>query len=312
MKTEIKIAKIPHGAKGVYSLTFDDGCYGDSTIETVEIFKKVQKETGVKIKATSTQTVNFISPSLLEMWKKLFADGYYDLTSHSVTHCVGYNTDTPEEKRIYEAQESKKRLEEMYNTNVITFAIPDGSDTDEGREVLKNYYTAVRSGHEYINDVDNLKWYDVGVFVAKFAYSSEDFISNIEKTAEIGGWGVQLNHWITYSETDKFHAQKADTFADECEYLAKKCATGEIAALSFNEAVKYYRERECAKLNVTEKEGKIIAKVVCPLEKEIFNQPLTLEISSDKEPHTEGYVFVNRNGKYYTDILPNGEVEILF
>ena len=58
---DVTISKFYKGAKALCSCGVDDGCYLDSALETYEAFKKVEKETGVKIKATSAQTVNFIN-----------------------------------------------------------------------------------------------------------------------------------------------------------------------------------------------------------------------------------------------------------
>ena len=323
---DVKISKFCKGAKALYSFVFDDGCYLDSTLETYEAFKKVEKETGVKIKATSAQTVSFINEELKATWDKLLAEGVYDISAHSVTHCLCYNLDTPEKKRRYEAEESKKLLEKMYpSQKIISFVIPNGDDTKEGREILKDYYFATRSGHDYINDVDNLDWYNIGTFTAKFGYSLADYTENIDKTIEKGGWSVQLNHWLSHKEKDAFHAQKADTFLPECMYLAKKCLFGDICVTSFNEAVKYYRERECAKIEIISKTDRGVSlKINCPLDREIFNERLTLEIRSPErvaatqKTYTSSGILATdlavyeKNGVFYTDALPNTEIDIAF
>ena len=323
---DVKISKFYKGAKAIYSFVFDDGCYLDSTLETYETFKKIEQETGVKIKATSAQTVNFINTELKAMWDKLLAEGVYDISAHSITHCLCYNLDTPEEKRRYEAVESKKMLEIMYpSQKIISFVIPNGDDTEEGRELLKDYFFATRSGHDYINDVDNLDWYNIGTFTAKLAYSVADYAANIDKTIEKGGWSVQLNHWITHKEKDAFHAQRADTFLPECMYLASKCLSGDICVMSFNEAVMYYRERECAKIEISgETEREVSFKISCPLDKEIFTQRLTLEIKSPQkvtvtektdtpsEIFTKSLPVYEKNGVFFADVLPNAEISIRY
>lgn len=323
---DVKISKFYKGAKALYSFVFDDGCYLESTLETYEAFKKVEKETGVKIKATSAQTVNFINGELKATWDKLLSEGVYDISAHSLTHCLCYNLDTPEQKRRYEAEESKKLLEKMYpSQKIISFVIPNGDDTKEGREILKDYYFATRSGHDYVNDVDNLDWYNIGTFTAKFGYSLADYTENIDKTIEKGGWSVQLNHWLSHKEKDAFHAQKADTFLPECMYLAKKCLFGDICVMSFNDAVKYYRERECAKIEIISKNDREVSlKINCPLDREIFNERLTLEIRSpervtatQKSDTPTGILVTElavyeKNGIFYTDVLPNAEISITF
>lgn len=322
----VKISKFYKGAGSLYSFVFDDGCYRDSTLEVAEAFKETERQTGVKLKATSAQTVNFINAELKAMWDKLLTEGVYDISAHSITHCLCYNLDTPEEKRRYEAEESKKLLEKMYpSQKIISFVIPNGDDTKEGREILKDYYFAVRSGHDYINDVDNLDWYNIGTFTAKLAYSVADYAANIDKTIEKGGWSVQLNHWLSHKEKDAFHAQRADTFLPECMYLAKKCLSGDICVMSFNEAVMYYRERECAKIEIlTETDRGVSLKINCPLDKKTFTQRLTLEIKSpekvtatQKADTLSGILakelpVYEKNGIFFADVLPNTEISIRY
>ena len=70
-----KICQYKNNAKGAFSFTFDDACYGESTEWTYEIFKEIFERTGVKIKATSAQTVGFVSPNMKKIWDRLFEEG---------------------------------------------------------------------------------------------------------------------------------------------------------------------------------------------------------------------------------------------
>jgi len=68
----IKIAKFKNGAKGAFSFVFDDGCYLPSTKKVVEIFKDIEKAHGVKLIATSAQTVSFLKEENIVFWKEVF------------------------------------------------------------------------------------------------------------------------------------------------------------------------------------------------------------------------------------------------
>ena len=291
---DIKIAKHYGGKKCAFSFVFDDGCYYSSTLETIKVFEEVFKKTGVKIKATSAQTVNFISEGLKSLWDKAIEDGWYDVCSHSIDHCICYNGETPLEKREFDARVSKEKLEEMYKTDMITFATPGGGATPEGCEILLKYYYAVRNGNDYINDPDNLSWADIGTFTTKKEYESEKYIEFINTLIKSGGWCVQIDHWLSEDENDKFFVQKTHTFLDECMFLATKSSEGVLWICSFNDAVKYYKERENAKVEILEEnEKEITLRVNCPLPQKIFNFPLTLQI-----------------GEKYFDVIPNETVKI--
>ena len=66
----IKIAKFKNGAKGAFSFVFDDGCYLPSSQKVIDIFKETEKTHGVKLIATSAQTVSFLKEENVIFWKR--------------------------------------------------------------------------------------------------------------------------------------------------------------------------------------------------------------------------------------------------
>lgn len=277
---EAYISKFLNGAKGAFSLTFDDGCYKDSTLKVVEIFKEIEGKTGVKIKATSAQTVNFLNGELISMWRELIALGYFDVASHSVDHCIGYSEATPEEKRLFDAEKSRDMLKEIYGEAPICFVIPGGGQTRSACELLSRHYLANRVGEGPINDVDCLDFMSLTAFVARFEYeNAQPFVDYIDSVIEKGGYGIQINHWITDKENDIFHSQRVGTFRDECMYLAKKQLQNELWIASFNDAIKYFYERNNAKILIQGDEITISHS----LDRAIFNMPLTLIVKSDSD-----------------------------
>ena len=275
---EIKIATYYKNAKGAFTFVFDDGCYGESTMDAYEILKGVYEKTGVKIKITSAQTVNFVSPGLVTMWKKLFSEGYFDLSGHSVTHCLSYHSQTPYEELEMDATETKRRLEQTYGIPVLTFVTPGGGDDKEGLEVLRKHYLANRNGHDRLNDTYNMDLYDVGTFTARFAYDTEKpYIDNIDETIKKGGWSVQINHWLSKKEEDTHHAQRLSTFEPQCMYLAEQALKNNVWVCSFNDMVKYIYIRDNSRV-VTD--GAFVW-LESDLDKNIFDIPVSL-IVGDK------------------------------
>lgn len=277
---DIKIAKYLNGAKGAFTFSFDDGCYKDSTLKTVEIFKEVEAKTGVKIKATVAQTVGFLHDDLINMWKELFEAGYYELASHSVDHCIGYNEDTPEEKRLYDAEKSRDALKEIYGQAPLCFFIPGGGQTRSACSLLSKHYIANRVGEGPINDPDTLDFMYLYSFVARFDYdTAKPFTDYIDRVICEGGYGIQMNHWLTTKESDVHHSQREHTFRDECFYIAERALTGDIWIASMNDAVKYIYEYRNAKIST---QGNCIT-VSHGLDSSVFDMPLTLIISSDED-----------------------------
>ena len=273
-----KICQYKNNAKSAFSFVFDDACYGESTIWTYEIFEDLFNKTGIKFKATSAQTVGFISPNMKKIWIDLFEKGYYDYCAHSMSHCICYCKDTPEKEMHEDALETKLELEKMYGTAPLTYATPGGGSDEFGWNILKNYYIANRNGNDKINIPNQIDWFDIGTFTAMLKRTSEEYIANIDETIKNGGWSVQVNHWITKKEEDKFHSQSYNTFVDECNYLSEKAQSNDIWVCSMNEAVLYLQEVEKSTLEIKENTNSTEVTLVCPLDKEIYTYPLTVEI----------------------------------
>ncbi len=277
---KITVAKYLNNAKAGYTFVFDDGCYMDSTKKTVEIFKKIEKETGVKIKATSAQTVGFLSEEKINLWKEYIKEGYYDIASHSMDHCLCFNEETPWENRVKDAKDSKEALEKIYGEAPICYVAPNGGHTKEGCLALHDFYYANRNSTECASDPDTMDMYDIGTFIARFSYDTEkpyiDFVNSLVKE---GKYAIQINHWLTDKESDTHHSQRTKTFEKECEYLAKLVVKGDLWLASMNDAVKYFYERKNAKIST---QGDNIT-VEHTLDKNVFNMPLTLVISTDED-----------------------------
>ncbi len=277
MKAEI--CKYPNGANAIFSFSFDDGCYYDSTLFTIELFEKIYKETGVRLKATVAQTVNFISPRLKELWQKACAQGWYDVAGHSVTHCISYSSDTPIEELENDASQTYKALSEMYpGQKIATFFTPGGGYDKTGGEVIAKYYLANRTAGERVNYPGQIDWYNVSSFTAKMDRDTKDFCDYIDETINTRGWGVQMNHWITEKEQDVHHSQRKNTFIEECYYLASQVNKDLVQVVSFEEAVLYLRKAEASALEI--KDNKIT--INCTNNSPHLNDvPLTVAIFSD-------------------------------
>ncbi len=293
---EIRIARYFGNAKGALSFTFDDGCYKESTLKTIEIFKAVEAKTGIKIKATSAQTVGFLHEGLIDMWKTAFDEGYYDLCSHSVDHCVGYNDETPEEKRLYDAEASRDKLAAIYGKTPICFAIPGGGESEGACQLLRRHYFANRVGEGPINHPETINFMRLTSFIGRLSYeNAEPCIKFIDEVISTGGYGIQINHWLTDKEQDVHHAQRTHVFEDECFYAAQRAAEGELWIASLNDAVKYIYESKNAQITT---QGDEIT-VSCDLDTSIFDHPLTLVITPDcdKTVKINGVDFSLEGGK---------------
>ncbi|MBQ8163004.1 MAG: polysaccharide deacetylase family protein [Clostridia bacterium] len=312
---EFSISKYYGGKAGAFSLSFDDGCYKESTLEVADILRDINKRYSLNMKFTSAQTVNFLHEGLIDMWRALLKEGICDIASHGIDHMVGMNEETPLKKRYNDAKSSKEALEKIYGTRIFTYVGCGGGHTPEGSRVLDEFYYAHRAVEGETNHPydDGFYMNFVHSFVGRFDFKD---ISPIEKEVEriisSNGWSVQVNHWITHKEQDIFHAQKADNFKEECEYLAKM--SDKLWVCSFNDAVKYITEAKNSSLSVIEKDGCYTLRAENTLDSEIFDHPITIEI---KTPAPVCVICENgeqtvapKNGIAYLDIMPNTNVTL--
>ncbi|MBQ7761804.1 MAG: hypothetical protein IJ400_07095 [Clostridia bacterium] len=297
---KVEICKYPNGANAIFSLSFDDGCYYDSTLFTIELFEKIYKETGVKLKGTVAQTVNFISPKLRELWQGAIENGWYDIAGHSVTHCISYCSSTPIEELEKDASQTYKALKEMYpSQKIAAFFTPGGGYDKTGGDVIAKYYLANRTAGEKVNYPGQIDWYNVSSFTAKMDRDTKDFCDYIDETINTQGWGVQMNHWITEKEQDVHHSQRKNTFIEECYYLASQVKKGLVNVVSFEEAVLYLRKAQASTLEIKDNKITINCKNNSP---HLADVPLTIAIFSDT-PLT-----ITENGKKTTCPSQNGVV----
>ncbi len=304
----IEICKYKNGAPCAFSFTFDDGCYYDSTREVIEKFEDVYEKTGVKIKATVGITVGFMHERLINMWHEAINKNYFDIASHTIGHDVAFCSDTPYEKRKGDAEGAQKLLREMFpGQEVKTFIFAGGARDEEGTRPLAEHYIACRAGGHGVNQPGKIDWLDVNCLTAKLAMDLDYYKDYIDQTVSEGGWGVQMNHWITHKEEDVHHSQNAEQFKVECDYLGEKARGGKIWTGSFEEVASYIRKYEGSTLKVSEENGKLKAEIIsnCDTPSAVLDTELTVCIESEspilvynEDATTEKYVPCD-NGKIY-------------
>lgn len=306
----IELSKYKNGASCAFSFTFDDGCYLDSSREAMEIFEDVYNKTGVKIKATVGITVKFMHERLIDFWREGIKKDYFDIASHTIGHDIAFCSDTPYEARKADAEGAQRMLREMFpGEEVNTFIFAGGSRDNEGTSVLAEHYIACRAGGEGINQVGKINWLDVNCLTAMLKRPLSDFTDYIDKTKAEGGWGVQMNHWITHKEEDVFHSQSAPQFREECNYLGEIAKDGSVWTGSFYEVSKYLRRYEQSSLNVQEKNGHIFVEILTNSDtpSAVLDTEMTICIDTDKDillyerDGNTKRLFANENGKIFAN-----------
>lgn len=304
----IELCKYKNNASCAFSFTFDDGCYYDSTMEVIECFKDAYEKYGVNIKATVGITVAFMHERLINMWREAISSGYFDVASHTFGHDIAFCKDTPYEVMKNDCQRVQSWLRETFpGQKAGTFIFAGGNRDEEGARVLSEYFFACRAGGEGVNYAGKIDWLDLHCLTAMLSKNLSYFTDYIDKTLETGGWGIQMNHWITHKSEDVFHSQNADIFKVECDYLAKKSQGGKIWTGSLEEVGAYLRKYENSELSVTENDGKIKVEIVSNSDtpKEILDTELTILINDT------GAVYLYGENGEKTKLLPDENGNIL-
>ena len=304
----IELCKYKNNASCAFSFTFDDGCYYDSTMEVIECFKDAYEKYGVNIKATVGITVAFMHERLINMWREAIGNGYFDVASHTFGHDIAFCKDTPYEVMKNDCQRVQSWLRETFpGQKAGTFIFAGGKRDEEGARVLADYFFACRAGGEGVNYAGKIDWLDLHCLTAMLSKDLSYFTDYIDKTLETGGWGIQMNHWITHKSEDVFHSQNADIFKVECDYLAKKSQGGKIWTGSFEEVGAYLRKYENSELSVTENDGKIKVEIVSNSDtpKAILDTELTILINDT------GAVYLYGENGEKTKLLPDENGNIL-
>lgn len=303
---KIELCKYKGGAKSAFTFTFDDGCYRESSAEVIENFKRIYEATGIKIKATVGITVGFMHEWIIKFWQEAVDNGYFEIGSHSVGHDIAFLEEVAYERRDGDAKNSQEKLREMFpGEKVETYILAGGTYDANGLLPLEKYYLGVRGNKDGINYPGEIDWLDVKCFTAMLKRTTKEYTDYIDEVIKTGGWGMQMNHWITHKAEDTFHSQAADTFYNECTYIGQRAKEGEIWIGSFSDVAKYIKRYEKSTLSVNENNG------ICSLKIEgdgaNLDTPLTILIKTDNKiavfgKNGEETIITPQNGKIFLEI----------
>lgn len=311
----IELCKYKGGAKSAFTFTFDDGCYRESSAEVIENYKRIYEETGIKIKATVGITVAFMHEWIIKFWQEAVDNGYFEIGSHSVGHDIAFLEEVDLERRENDAKNSQEKLKEMFpGEKVETYILAGGTYDANGLLPLEKYYIGVRGNKDGINYPGEIDWLDVKCFTAMLKRPTKDYTDYIDEVIKTGGWGMQMNHWITHKTEDTFHSQAADTFYDECTYIGQRAKDGDIWIGSFNDVAKYLQKFEKSTLCVSENDGIFSVKIEGDGAK--IDTPLTILVKTDRKiavlnKNGEKTIFAPQDGKIFLEITDFIEFEEL-
>lgn len=123
-----EITPAPGGAKGIMSMTFDDGIIGTAEFLNVMFEKYDLRGTCMMIVGSNLSATYVPDPPNLARWRAIFAHGYLEPASHSMTHMV-----LPTEGW---ANHPVNKYETIYNNTQINYA----RELVESNALLRKYF----------------------------------------------------------------------------------------------------------------------------------------------------------------------------
>ena len=328
-----EIMDVYGGAKGIISMTFDDG-YASTAVTLNELMKKYDLKASLMIIAdyTSKSRAGYLTPTDA---RAIFSEGYLEPQSHSMLHTNlkenTFSSGVAEEIYKREFAESKELLETMFpNNDILTFAIPYGAMNDDAMEYAKQHYYAIRTtnsgGVQSLNPGftdENGSWSKMySPSTARLKYSIGEYTddqqfemikSDIDKCAN--GWYIPITHRVgDIDETEMSYAAADRVFA----YIASLRDEGKVWVTTYSEAVKYVRERQNSTLQAYSIDGTIYTEITMDyttedglaLDGDVFNTPLTVKV---EVPMDYGKIFYTTAGQEYSaDAFREGDKNYVY
>ena len=279
LESHASLTAAKNGAKGVLTMTYDDGIY-ETAVWVNQENKKYGLNGSCMLIAGRSALANNQSK-----WNALFADGTLEPQSHTMTHDVlpadwsshyqdeANRKNNNQAKYKYELVDSKARIEELFpgydviclapgNNTLSTgsFEVNANGETDLSRplddggaqKVASDTYFAVRQGRYGIQSLDPASdseeggWYNLKIQWFRRMSGLTEGQGWIDDAIGDGGWLIVMCHAIigegaSSSGNQDITTDLADQFFD---YAGKKVKSGDLWCATLGDATKYIRERQ--------------------------------------------------------------------
>ena len=301
-----------NGAKGIMSMTFDDGDIStnewlNTMFEKYDLYGSTMAIVQGNYESNNGGTY-IMDQTKVDRWKTIFGKGRLEPESHTYTHMVlpndnwashnngqGLENNTPENYQ-QELAVSKQLIKDYLGYDVVCLAPSNNTLSDGAMEVVKKNYYAVRQGDRIqgtkVQSLDPTPgshvsggWFNLWMLAF---YDGEHQGVNVtipnavDYVSKNGGWIVTMCHGIRETSGDATYAEAEALFQKLSEYQK----AGTVWVTTFGRATKYIRERQNSTISYSYAlDGATLEVVMAdktadnlPLPESIFNHPLTVKI----------------------------------
>ena len=280
-----EITPVKDGAKGMLTMTYDDGFY-----ETAVWVNRENKKYGLNGSCMLVAGKTALANDLTK-WQTLFSYGTLEPQCHSMTHETmpadwsrHYQEDAKkahntQPKYKYELIDSKAKLEEYFpDFDIICFAPGDNTlstasfavdangnailsqPVNDGgaQKVASDTYYAIRQGKYGIQSLDPTfgieegSWYNLKIqwFREWWKNNSTNGITWLDDTVRTGGWLIVMCHAVIgegASSSDSGSQDISTALADQFfAHAGSYVKSGGLWCATFSDATKYLREKQSA------------------------------------------------------------------
>lgn len=278
---EAKIDDAYGGADAIVTVCSDDG-YFETAANLNQIFGERELRCTI---AAPVWNVN----TRIDDWKNLLAQGNVELVSHSMNHIpMGADCEFADdmERLEYEIVGADTFYEDNFGSEQIVFVCPENEMCENGFKVLyDNDFWAVRGGERGFNNLSPAEGTNVGDWFNLRVRGVQDKIPVTQKNNWVNTaihqkkWLIEMWHNVLPEDDGNY---QTITVADAClhlDYIRSKSDDNLIWVATFDEAVKYIREKQNCKVKAYIKDDYLIVEATLDNEKmkfDVFNQPLSI------------------------------------
>ena len=294
----VSVAEVRDNYPAIYTLISDDGFY-ESGVILNELAKKLDMRVTV---AGYSRRIKLNQKE----WQAIKNEGYVEVVSHSYSHKeMADGKDITDEEYYEEIYVSRLFKEDTFGKGLIAFVCPNNQMTERGYEFLEAAgYFAVRRGTRGENPLnpeegtEPFQWYNLGCMGIGDVESTGGRNAWVDSAIENGTWLIEMWHDISPDGDQGHQPISTQDAEDHMKYVAWQRKNGNIWIASFQDAVRYLREKQNAQVTVSSKgDMEAMIQLTCDRDRlpmESFSDPLTLNV---QVPESWNHVFVFQNGR---------------
>lgn len=281
---EANVEDVYENAKAIVTIISDDGFY-DSCKNLDRLFGNRN------LQCTAAGVVTIVEEHK-DDWDELLQHGTIDLVSHSYNHIRmedGREIAQDGAALYHEIVDADQWYEDWLGTEQIVFVCPENQMCKRGYKILKeNNFWSVRKGNRGYNSISPEEGVEVGQwFNLKVQGICDDGVDTqvrnswIDTAINDRTWLIEMWHNVMPEDDGGYQTILVSDAEEHLDYVAEKVASNDIWVATYDDAVKYIRERQNSSLSayiISDRLNVTLELTNSDMSYKTFNQPLTVSI----------------------------------